>query len=126
VASGTAADGASARARVHTAGAHGMRLSGRACWHAARLGHHGAAASRRRQWGSAEAIGNGTEVSTACPQMEALAAGRGGAAQGDPTGGPWHGAGQNQCRRLVARTDEVHGGLEKSHEADGRAPRGGE
>jgi hypothetical protein len=34
-------------------------------------------------------------------------------ARGDPTGGPWRGAGRNRCRRLVAGTDEAFGGLGK-------------
>jgi hypothetical protein len=57
----------------------------RACRHAARPGHRGAAASRRRQRGSAEAIGDGAEASSVCPQMVAPAAGRGGVARGGPT-----------------------------------------
>jgi hypothetical protein len=82
-----------------------------ACWHAARPGHRGAAASRRRQRGSAEAISNGTEMSAACPQMATPIAGRGGVARGDPTGGPWRGAGRNQRQRPVAETGHGREGL---------------
>jgi hypothetical protein len=54
--------------------------SDKACRHAARPGHHGVAASRRRQWGSAQAIDDSAEASAACPQMAALTAGRVGVA----------------------------------------------
>jgi hypothetical protein len=66
-----------------------------ACRHAAWPEHRGAVASRRRQRGSVEAIDDDTEASTAGPQMAAPAVRRGGVAQGDPTEGPWRGAGRN-------------------------------
>jgi hypothetical protein len=61
-------------------------------------------------------VGDGTEASSACPQMSAPAGGRGGVARGDPTGGPWRGVGQNRRRRLVAGIEEAFGGLGKSRE----------
>jgi hypothetical protein len=58
----------------------------------------GPSITARRQRGSAEVIGDDTEVSAACLQIAALAVGRGGVSRGDPTRGPWRGAGQNRAR----------------------------
>jgi hypothetical protein len=62
-----------------------------ACRHAARPGHHGAVACRRLQWDSAEAVGDGTEASSACPQMAA------------PAGGAGWGGSRRPDRRSLAR-----------------------
>jgi hypothetical protein len=108
VASGAAADGASAHA--HAAGHATGGCPDGACRHATRPGHHGVAASRRRQRGSAEAIGDGAEASSVCPQMAAPTAGRGGVARGGPTGGPWRNAGQKLVSAgRQARVEEAHG-----------------
>jgi hypothetical protein len=51
-----------------------------ACHHVARPGHRGTVANKRQQQGSMEAVSDGAEASSACPQMASPTAARGGVA----------------------------------------------